>query len=708
MKVVSLLLALCLGVVSAQQKDCGAQADIVFVVDASGSVQASNFQITLQFLQSVVNSFTIGPNDVLVGVVKYDNNAYVEFPLNRHTNKAALLNAIKNIRYTSGGTATGKAITQMVGEFVPSKGDRPKVINLGIVVTDGNSGDNVKSAAQTAKAKGITMFAIGVGPNINQQQLVDIASPGNVFNAKNFQGLSQIRAALTKKACAVATKPPTPKPTPKPTPPPTPPPTTPKQCGKADIVFVVDASGSVQSANFAKTKTFMANLAKGFKIGPQDVQIGIVKYDTKNVVEFNMKKHSNVNSMLTDIQNIKYTGGGTQTGSALGVMLNQFSPSNGNRASAPDIGIVITDGNSADSVKANADLAKARGITMFAIGVGPNINQQQLKEMASGPNFVLNVQNFNDLSKIRGQLSQQACEVITRGPPVTRPPPTTPCLKEEADIVFALDSSGSIGLNDYNSLKKFVSDVSGTLNIGSNNIRVGLLRFSDKVTNSFHLNQYNNKNAVQAAIQGLKYDAGGTRTHEALSFMRTNSFLPSNGARNNVPRIAIVVTDGQSAFPAATKIEADKLKKLGVTVFSIGVGPQISMQELRDMASGADKVLTVKDFKALSNIQASISKFPCFVSVPKLTAAPKPSTPTPDCVDVDPNCIGYGQDICTDYQPWAKVNCKCHCKFCKCSTSSGPCVDALTDCSEYGADVCTNPGFTIWVETNCRKFCKRC
>ena len=43
----------------------GVQADMVFVLDASGSVGSSNFQTMLSFVQDLVNDFDIGSNAVL-------------------------------------------------------------------------------------------------------------------------------------------------------------------------------------------------------------------------------------------------------------------------------------------------------------------------------------------------------------------------------------------------------------------------------------------------------------------------------------------------------------------------------------------------------------------------------------------------------------------------------------------------------------------
>lgn len=50
---------------------------------------------------------------------------------------------------------------------------------------------------------------------------------------------------------------------------------------------------------------------------------------------------------------------------------------------------------------------------------------------------------------------------------------------------------------------------------------------------------------------------GGTRTHDALSFARTEIFSEVNGARLNRAKIAFVITDGKSYEPALTTAEAE-------------------------------------------------------------------------------------------------------------------------------------------------------
>lgn len=56
-----------------------------------------------------------------------------------------------------------------------------------------------------------------------------------------------------------------------------------------------------------------------------------------------------------------------------------------------------------------------------------------------------------------------------------------------------------------------------------------------------------NKDGMLQAINNMKYPGGGTKTYDAIDHIVNSVFTTNNGARNRteVPRVAIVMTDGQ-------------------------------------------------------------------------------------------------------------------------------------------------------------------
>lgn len=85
----------------------GAVADVVFLVDGSGSVGRPNFKYIRNFISATAGAFQIGEDRTRVGVVQYSNDAQTEFNLNKHLTRPALLKAIGSLPYKGGDTMTG-------------------------------------------------------------------------------------------------------------------------------------------------------------------------------------------------------------------------------------------------------------------------------------------------------------------------------------------------------------------------------------------------------------------------------------------------------------------------------------------------------------------------------------------------------------------------------------------------------------------------
>jgi len=68
---------------------CHSRADIVFVVDSSGSINEHdrrNWQRVKNFAKSIVGKLDIGEDRVRVGMVEFGNEAWIQFHLNEHYN----------------------------------------------------------------------------------------------------------------------------------------------------------------------------------------------------------------------------------------------------------------------------------------------------------------------------------------------------------------------------------------------------------------------------------------------------------------------------------------------------------------------------------------------------------------------------------------------------------------------------------------------
>ena len=189
---------------------CSQNADMVFVLDSSGSIEKGNWDIMLKFVVKLIQAFTIGEDDVHVGIVRFSDTADISFRLDDYEND--IIGTVKGIEYSAGGTDTAEGISTMAMRvFDPTnsglRGDRPDVSNIAIVVTDGESNNQQATinAASEAKQNGIVMLAVGITDSINEEELSAISSSGikgdNYWTSPDFKIARQIRKNLVRTAC---------------------------------------------------------------------------------------------------------------------------------------------------------------------------------------------------------------------------------------------------------------------------------------------------------------------------------------------------------------------------------------------------------------------------------------------------------------------------------------------------------------------------
>jgi len=86
------------------------------------------------------------------------------------------------------------------------------------------------------------------------------------------------------------------------------------------------------------------------------------------------------------------------------------------------------------------------------------------------------------------------------------------CSSPKADVVFVVDSSGSIGSRNFQKVKSFIVSVVDSFEISNETVRVGLIEFSDSAYIEFDLQQYSNKSDVKAAVAAIPYYGQGKST----------------------------------------------------------------------------------------------------------------------------------------------------------------------------------------------------
>ncbi|XP_018425152.1 PREDICTED: collagen alpha-1(VII) chain-like [Nanorana parkeri] len=181
----------------------------------------------------------------------------------------------------------------------------------------------------------------------------------------------------------------------------------------------------------------------------------------------------------------------------------------------------------------------------------------------------------------------------------------------DSDIVFVIDGSSSIGRANYRMIKTFMEGlVIPFVNVvGQDTVRFGVVQYSDDPRTEFEFSRYRNGSDVIQAIRNLGYKGGNTRTGAGLRYAADNFFGPGT-IRANVPKIAILITDGKSQDDVDEPSE--RLKSQGIKIFAVGIKNADSRELTRVASTPADDFFFyVNDFKILTTLLPLVSRKVC-------------------------------------------------------------------------------------------------
>ncbi|XP_071336956.1 collagen alpha-1(XXI) chain isoform X2 [Trachinotus anak] len=180
-----------------------------------------------------------------------------------------------------------------------------------------------------------------------------------------------------------------------------------------DLVFILDGSWSVEDVNFELVKRWLVNITTSFNIGQKFTQVGVVQYSDDPVLEIPLGKHSSTKDLIKAMESIEYMGGNTRTGTAIKFATDKlFGLSERGPQGISRIAVVLTDGKSQDEVLKAAEAARKKGVILFAIGVGSETEEVELRDIANKPfsTYVFSVEDYKAISRIIQVIRQKLCE----------------------------------------------------------------------------------------------------------------------------------------------------------------------------------------------------------------------------------------------------------------------------------------------------------
>ncbi|KAI3358758.1 hypothetical protein L3Q82_014723 [Scortum barcoo] len=186
------------------------------------------------------------------------------------------------------------------------------------------------------------------------------------------------------------------------------------------------------------------------------------------------------------------------------------------------------------------------------------------------------------------------------------------CTESPLELVFVIDSSESVGPENFDLVKDFVNALIDRLSVSREATRIGVVLYShvDKVVVS--LQQQSSQDDVKAAVRKMPYLGEGTFTGSAIH--RANQLFQAS--RPGVRKVAVVLTDGQADPRDVMQFEetATEAHAERVEMFVIGVVNNTDplfeefQAEMNVIASDPDEehVYLIDDFRSLPTLESNI------------------------------------------------------------------------------------------------------
>ncbi|KAL2087520.1 hypothetical protein ACEWY4_016348 [Coilia grayii] len=349
-----------------------------------------------------------------------------------------------------------------------------------------------------------------------------------------------------------------------------------KRCGALDIVFVIDSSESVGLTNFTLEKNFVINTINRLGSIAKDpnsetgTRVGVVQYShsgTFQAINLNDSRIDSLSAFKDAVKRLEWIAGGTFTPSALKFAYDNLIRDSQRSKSKVTV-VVITDGrfDPRDNDKLLTYLCNQnREVDVNAIGIGDmfdspedNENLQSIACIDTGPKKgrVTHMRRFADL--VADEFIDQIENVLCPDPVIVCPdlpcksePAVASCAQRPVDLVFLLDGSERLGLENFRRAQLFVERVAERLTLAHDkdddrNARVSLVQYGGENDQRVVFPLSHNFSLIADALSRMMYMDSSSSVGPAITYAINNVVMSNRQrqARRHAELAFIFITDG--------------------------------------------------------------------------------------------------------------------------------------------------------------------
>lgn len=182
---------------------------------------------------------------------------------------------------------------------------------------------------------------------------------------------------------------------------------------KRDIVFLIDGSEDVRN-RFPAIREFVVAVVDSFDLEGGNDKVALVQYSNNVKLIFGLSAYNTRDDVVRQVASLKPMGGRPQyIGRALQFAWdNVFASSAGGRHNegANKILVILAGGRSTDSPRGPANMLKAAGVTILAIGSGRS-HLAEMQFISTATNNAFSVSDFVNLPTIQKSVISKIAQV---------------------------------------------------------------------------------------------------------------------------------------------------------------------------------------------------------------------------------------------------------------------------------------------------------
>uniref|UniRef100_A0A8C9W454 Collagen alpha-2(VI) chain n=1 Tax=Scleropages formosus TaxID=113540 RepID=A0A8C9W454_SCLFO len=382
-----------------------------------------------------------------------------------------------------------------------------------------------------------------------------------------------------------------------------------KVCGALDIVFVIDSSESVGLSNFTLEKNFVINTLNRMGSIAEDpaaetgTRVGVVQYShngTFQVIHLNDSKINSLSAFKEAVKNLEWIAGGTWTPSALKFAYDNLIRGS-QRAKARVAAVVITDGryDPRDDDSLLRYLCESPGVDVNAIGIGDVFHQGQDNETLSSitcnkKDRVKSLTSFTELvaEEFIDQIETVLCPdplIVCPDLPCQMEPSVASCVQRPVDIIFMLDGSERMGLENFKHARSFIEAVVNRLTLArgdsdSLHTRMALLQYGDKNTDRVAFPLTSELDTIMEGLRRMTYIDSSSNVSSAIMYAIDN-VVRRDQVRRDAELSFIFITDGFTAIEGLDESLGNIRKNGGVSTV-VAMGGEVDQEVLMKLALG--------------------------------------------------------------------------------------------------------------------------